>query len=97
MQGSEHETSMKFCFLVTETDGYELLLGTPLWYNIGGDISFGRENVWFRSDYLKRAGYRHIVSLPATFVSQRVSLEHVQQEEIDDEVYYQRNRAAGLL
>ena len=97
MQGSEHETSIKFRFLVTETDGYDLLLGTPLWYKVGGDISFWKERVWFRSDYLKRTGYRHIVSLPATFVSQRVSLEQVQQGEIEDEVYYQGNNAAELL
>ena len=97
MQGSEHETSMRFRFLVTESEGYDLLLGTPLWYKVGGDISFWKEKVWFRSDYLKRTGYRHTVSLPATFVSQRVSLEQVQQGEMEDEVYHQGSRVTELL
>ena len=97
MQGSEHETSMRFRFLVTEAEGYDLLLGTPLWYKVGGDVSFWKEKVWFRSDYLKRTGYRHTVSLPATFVSQRVNLEQVQQGEVEDEVYYQSNKVVELL
>ena len=97
MEGSEHETSLRFRFLVTETDGYDLLLGTPLWYRVGGDISFWRESVWFRSDYLKRTGHRHIVSLPATFVTQKVNLEQLQSGETEDEVYYHRNRAMDLL
>ena len=97
MQGSEHETCMRFRFLVTEAEGYDLLLGTPLWYKIGGEVSFWKERVWFRSDYLKRTGYRQIVSLPATFVNQRVSLEQVQQGEVEDEVYYQGSKATELL
>ena len=97
MEGSEHETRMRFRFLVTETEGYDLLLGTPLWYKVGGDISFWKEKVWYRSDYLRKTGYRHIVSLPATFTTRRLTLERVQEGEFEDEIYCQGNRAVELL
>ena len=72
--GTPYEVRMQFRYLLTESDAYDVLIGTPLWHRLGARLCFWRGTLAVRPYFFCRERCGLMVEVPVLLVEKRTEL-----------------------
>ena len=74
LEGTPYEIRMQFRYLLTDSDAYDVLVGTPLWHRLGARLCFWRSTLAIRPYFFCQQRCDLMVEVPVQLVERRVSL-----------------------
>ena len=72
--GTPYEVRMQFRYLLTDSDAYDVLVGTPLWHRLGARVCFWRSTLAVRPYFFCRERCGLMVEVPIQLVEKRAEL-----------------------
>ena len=63
---------IQFRYLLTDSDAYDVLLGTPLWHKLGARVCFWRETLALRPYFFCHERSNILVEVPVQLIEKRV-------------------------